>query len=421
MKRYEYLKYAIDKKYYMDIAWFFAFFTILDIKMKDNNYLRYKNNKFEVEYKGNWEELDFVVANEPVYTMVDKLTIDKTMISTIKSPITSTIGRYFANKLLLEYPFGNKFEYIDGSISIKDIEKNIANGLIDNTIRVKEYTTFVDSVNYMKNLSRIVTVSATYKNILPPDGIEKFKKDKLAEYDKKYGPNWKKDRVKVLEFKEELKNFDKEWLKDDPSYGKLTSGKITDNTRVKMYLTFGDESGFDSSKGEFEFIENSLLENYPKDSKKLTAMYNTARSGSYERGKETQKGGVAAKEILRSTSGLSIKGDDCGSKKGMTYKVTKDIADSLKGRYLISGSKAILIEDPDKYIGKEIEIRSPMYCLNKNDSFCATCVGKILAMQKDGIAMSVLNISEVITTTNMKKMHDTQLRLVEINLENILV
>ena len=421
MKRYEYLKYAIDKKYYMDIAWFFAFFTILDVKMKDNNYLRYKNNKFEVEYKGNWEELDFVVANEPVYTMVDKLTIDKTMISTIKSPITSTIGRYFANKLLLEYPFGNKFDYIDGSISIKDIEKNIANGLIDNTIRVKEYTTFVDSINYMKNLSRIVTVSATYKNILPPDGIEKFKKDKLAEYDKKYGPNWKKDRVKVLEFKEELKNFDKEWLKDDPSYGKLTSGKITDNTRVKMYLTFGDESGFDSSKGEFEFIENSLLENYPKDSKKLTAMYNTARSGSYERGKETQKGGVAAKEILRSTSGLTIKGEDCGSKKGMTYNVTKDIAESFRGRYLLQNGKPVLIDNPEKYIGKTIQVRSPMYCLNTNDSYCSTCVGKVLSMQKDGLSMAVLNISEVITTTNMKKMHDTQLKLVDIKLENILL
>jgi len=421
MKRYDYFKYAISKSYHMDIAWFFTCFTILDEKMKDTKYLRYQNKRFEVEVNGKWEELDFITAGDIIFVMTDKLLVDKSMISTVKSPITSTIGRFIANKLLLEHPFGTKFDYIDGNISISDIEKEIATGLLETTIRVKQLTTFVDSVNYMKNLSRIVSVSATPKNVLPPDGIEKFKKDKLKEYDTKYGVNWRKDRVKVLEFKEELKNYDKEWLKDDPSYGKLTSGKITNNTRVKMYLTFGDESGFDSSGKNFEFVENSLLENYPKDTKKLAAMYNTARSGSYERGKETQKGGVAAKEILRSTSGLTIKGEDCGSKKGMTYNVTKDIAESFRGRYLLQNGKPVLIDNPEKYIGKTIQVRSPMYCLNTNDSYCSTCVGKVLSMQKDGLSMAVLNISEVITTTNMKKMHDTQLKLVDIKLENILL
>lgn len=420
MRRIDYLVYSIEQQYHMDIAWFFTFFTILDKDMKDTNYLRYKNNRFEVNVKNNWEELDFVVANEPVFNMLDKIIVTKKMISNVKQDTPSTIGRLFANKLLLEYPFKDKFPYEDGNISIKDLEKHIAEGLINGTVNVKQYTTFVDSVNYMKNLSRIVSISATPKNILPPDGIEKFKKDKLAEYDKKYGINWKKDRVKVLEFKEELKNFDKEWLEDDPSYGKLTSGKITNNTRVKMYLTFGDESGFDSSGSNFEFVENSLLEDYPKDKKKLAAMFNTSRSGSFERGKETQKGGVAAKEILRSTSNLGIRGEDCGSKKGMKYLVTKDIAESLNGRYLV-GSKPTLIEKPEKYIGKVIEVRSPMYCLNKNDSFCATCAGKILSMHRDGVALSVLNVSEVITTTSMKKMHDTQLKLLDIKLEDILV
>lgn len=420
MKRLDYLIYAMDKQLHMDVAWFFTYFTILDQNMKDTKYLRYKNNRFEANVNNSWEELDFVVANEPVFSMLDKIIVTKKMTNLVTKDTPSSIGRLLANKLLLEYPFKDRFPYEDGNISIKDLEKHIAEGLINGTVNVKQYTTFVDSVNYMKNLSRIVSISATPKNILPPDGIEKFKKDKMAEYEKKYGPNWKKDRVKVLEFKEELKNFDKEWLKDDPTYGKLTSGKITNNTRVKMFLTFGDESGFDSSGENFEFVENSLLEDYPKDNKKLAAMFNTSRSGSYDRGKETQKGGVAAKEILRSTSNLGIRGEDCGSKRGMKYLVTKDMADSLTGRYLV-GATPKLIENPDKYIGKVVEVRSPMYCLNKNDSFCATCAGKLLSMHRDGVALTVLNISDVITTTSMKKMHDTQLKLIDIKLEDILI
>lgn len=419
MKRYEYLKYAIEKEYFMEIGWFFSFFTILSDKMEPNKYLRYENKRFEVEYNNNWVELDFISAGSVVYSMTDNMIVTKSMISNLDKDTTSTIGRFFANKILLAFPFNNKFPYVNDNLSIKDIEKELANKMIDGVVNVSEYTKFMDGVNYMKNLSRIVSVSATPKNVLPPDGIEKFKKDKLAEYDKKYGPNWKKDRVKVLEFKEELKNFDKEWLKDDPSYGKLTSGKITDNSRVKMYLTFGDESGFDSTGKNFEFVENSLMENYPKDKEKLTAMFNTSRSGSYDRGKETEKGGSAAKEILRSTSSLTIRGEDCGSKKGKKYLVTKNLLDSIKGRYIV-GSKPTLIDNPEKYLGKEIEIRSPMYCLNKNDTFCATCVGKILAMQRDGIALSVLNISNVITTTSMKKMHNTQLKLVGVKLEDII-
>ena len=419
MKRYEYLKHAIKEEYYMDIAWFFSLFSMLSDKMEPNKYLRYNNSKFEVSVNNNWEELDFVHAGAPAFTMLDKILVTRNMISNIKSDITSTIGRYFVNKILLDRPFGNKFDYKDESISVDNIEKELANKLIDGSVNVPEYMKFMDGINYLKNLSRLVTVSATYKNVLPPDGIEKFKKDKLAEYDKKYGPNWRKDRVKVLEFKEELKAYDKEWLKDDPSYGKLTSGKITNNNRVKMYLTFGDESGFDNTGKNFEFVENSLMDNYPKDKKQLAAVFNASRSGSYDRGKETQKGGATAKDILRSTSSLAVRGEDCGSKQGKKYFITKDLLDSIRGRYIV-GNKPILIEDPDKYLGKEITLRSPMYCLNKNDTFCATCVGKVMAMQRDGIALSVLNISNVITTVSMKKMHDTQLKLIDVKLEDIL-
>lgn len=420
MKRYEYLVYSSKQKYYTDIAWFFTFFTVLNKNMEENKYLRHKG-KFEVNVDGRWVELEKIENEYSVFNMTDVITVTKDMISTVNGNVTSTVGRFLANKLLLELPFGNKFDYKDSNISIKSIEKDIANGLIDGNVTVSEYIKFVDSVNYMKGLSRIVSISATPKNILPPDGIEKFKKDLMSKYDKKYGENWKKDRVKVLEFKEELKNYDKEWLKDDPSYGKLTSGKITNNARVKMFLTFGDDSGFDGTGKDFEFVEQSLAENYPKDKEKLTTVFNSSRSGSYNRGKETQKGGVTAKKILRSTSSITIEGKDCGSKQGKVYTITKELLDNLKGRYVIgSGGKATVIDDPKKYLGKTIELRSPMYCLNGNDSFCETCVGEVMAQYKNGISLSTLNISNTILYIPMKKMHDTQIKLVEIKLEDII-
>lgn len=420
MKRYDYLIYSVKNNFLSDIAWYYTFFTILDKGMKENKYLRF-NNVFEVNLNGKWVELEKINTSSSVFSMIDALDVSKDMISNVTTNVKSSVGRFIANKLLLELPFGNKFEYINSNFSIKSIEKLIANGLIDGSVMVNQYIKFVDSVNFMKGLSRITSVSATPKNILPPDGIEKFKSNLMKEYDKKYGKDWVKDRVKVIEFKEELKAYDKEWLKDDPSYGKLTSGKITNNARVKMFLTFGDESGFDVNDGEFEFVEQSLNETYPKDKDKLTTIFNSSRSGSYNRGKETQKGGTVAKKILRATSNVTIEGKDCGSKRGKYYTITKNLLENIKGRYVIeSGGKVTKIEDPKKYLGKTIQLRSPMYCLNKNDSFCINCVGEVMAQYKNGISLSTLNISNTILYIPMKKMHNTQVKMVEAKLEDII-
>lgn len=415
MKRYDYFKYAMSKEYYMDLSWLYLCFGVLSSKMTPTKYLKYEDG-FRVDIDGQWLELDNAVDNLPLFTMLDNIEVTKDMISNIKSNTTSTIGRFLANKILLEYPLGNTIEYINSNISVGKLEDIIASGLLSGEIKVDQYVKFVDSVNYMKNLSRMVSVSATPKNILPPAGLDKFKKDKMREYDEKYGKEWKQNRLRVLEFKEELKNYDKEWLKDDPSYGKLTSGKIVNNARVKMYLTFGDEVGFDNTGKTFQFVENSLMEGYPKDKEKLAAMYNSSRSGSYDRGKETQKGGIAAKQILRSTSSLNIVDGDCGSKKGKVYIVTNELLESIKGRYIISGNKVELIEDPSKYLGKNIVMRSPMYCLSKGGTFCSVCMGKVMSNYKSGLSLATLNVSSKILGSSLKRMHDTQVKTVNIDM-----
>jgi hypothetical protein len=152
-------------------------------------------------------------------------------------------------------------------------------------------------------------------------------------------------------------------------------------------------------------------------------MFNTARAASFDRGHETQKGGATAKDILRATSAITITMNDCKVKYGKTVLVTKDILKGLVGRAVIINGKSTILKSKDdvaKYLGKYIEIRSPQYCKEKNGKICKICAGEYLAMNPDGINLAVTNISEVILTASLKKMHNAQVSTVPVDITDVI-
>lgn len=400
MNKIEYLKYSIKEKLHCNLDWVFTFFTKVDYNTT-KKYIE-KNNSLFVKVNDELVELSDVNTKEPIFSIKDSVTIDNEWLSNVSSKIDTTIGRLLANSILIENNFGNVIPYINKSFSIKELEFQIGTNMRLGNITVDQYLKFGNSVNYISSFSKIVSISATSKSVLPPPDISKKKKEIQKKYDERYGPKWRSNRTLINQYLDELKQIDKDWIKDDPSYGKLMSGKIVNNSRVKMYLTFGGESGFDKKSGSTVLVDNSLTEQYPKSKKELAAMFNSSRSGSFDRGHETQKGGAAAKDILRSTSSILVEKGDCGTKKGNKLLVTKNNYKNLYGRYLISGEK---IDNGEKYIGQIIEIRSPMFCLNKGSNFCSICSGDILAGNPDGISLRLLEVSNTLLTLALKSMH----------------
>jgi hypothetical protein len=297
-----------------------------------------------------------------------------------------------------------------------DLETIIAKHMSNDIITVPQYLEFINACSYLHGLSRITTYASTERTMLPPKGITEFKKKLVKEMLTKYGEDWVKDQSKIVEFETALKAYDAEWLKDDPTMGKMTSGKAS-SARSKLYLTFGSEVGFDKKSGQAALVENSLLEGFPKDKQLLTNMFNTSRSGSYDRGKETQKGGSAAKDILRAVSSLTISDGDCGTSVGKTVIVTANNVSNLLDRYIILPNKTSeLITEPEQYLGKVITIRSPQYCREKGNKFCAICASKSIANYKTGIAILVTDISSIMLATSMSAMHFKPIQTLEFNI-----
>jgi len=403
------------------LKWYYSLFSIPIRDNYENDFLKLENNKYLVKYNNTWIELtDVKYDKQPVLKMTDVITLEPNTLTNQNEVVKTTIGIAIVNKLLLADTFNTSILYINNSISIKMLEKIIVKLLQEEKITVDSYIKYVNATLFFRGLSRLVTVASSYKAIMPPPKIKEYKATVNKEMIEKYGVNWTKDRALVIEFENKLKAYDDAWLKDDPTYGKAVSGKVKNDARPKQFLTFGAESGFDETGTIVNLVENSLEEGYPKDIKLLAAMYNSSRAGSFYRGAETQKGGSAAKDSLRATSGITIIEGDCGTTIGKSILVTSSMSENLNGRYLIENKKPVRIDNPVSLIGKTIELRSPQYCKADGGHICAVCVGDLMSKYPNGIPLLITAVGNVLLTSSLKKMHKSNKSNIAFDIRKVL-
>lgn len=374
--------------------------------------------------KGEIEKIEDSKPNEPLFVFKDKITIDETWASNVKEKLITSIGNVLFNRLCILTSFGNKMQFFTGRVSVEKIEDIISLKLKDTPAKgeersnsffyVDEYVKFTNSLELINTLSQLCTWSATPKNITPPKGIEKFKESLNKEYEGKLN-----NPVILAEYEAKLKEFDAEYLKDDPSNDTFITKKMRENSRKKLFLTIGGETGFEDNIN-FTTIKSSLNEGWSTDPKVFSAMMNNLRSGSFARGAETVKGGVAAKVLLRAANSYKIVDDDCGTKLGIRRIYNNKNINYLIGRKIFSGNNTIsidTIEEAKQYIGKNLIVRSPMFCKSPKETICINCASKALSQYKTGITIPLTEISAIILATSMSKIHSTTLSIAKLDLD----
>lgn len=218
------------------------------------------------------------------------------------------------------------------------------------------------------------------------------------------------DSLVLAEYEKELKAFDDDYLKGDPSRGKFVAGKVVNIHRKKLFLTLGKEVlSFDGKS--VHTVVNSLNEGVDHNNKEdFVAAMNSLRVGSYSRGAETVKGGVDTKILGRFGDTITIEDTDCGSTMGVDHLVTNDNLVSFVGGYLLEKGKPKLINDVSDlgaYLGKTIKMRSPARCWmpSSDEKLCRVCSGENLFKYKDGMGIPMKEIGGIILNTSMKAMH----------------
>jgi hypothetical protein len=435
MKKLEYLKLAIEEKRYRFISWFTRCFTLTTEVSGSGKEapvylepLRFKwgygfyNKDFELIH------LEDTDPNQPLFNYKEIITVDDAWCGNIEGVIETTIGRLMLNIISISTPFNNKLPYFNKRFSVKEIESIIAKRIVSNpgveassliavtpdSIYVSEYVAFMDTLTFLEQLSILFTHAATPKNTVAPPGIIEFRNKLEAKYKGKLS-----DPIELAKFNKELDGYANDYLKDDPSYGKFLKGKVRDPAYKKLHMSIGVENGFNENVRQ-EPIVRSLSEGWTKDPREFVMQMNSIRSGSYARGAETVNGGVAAKVILRAANNFVIKDTDCGSLLGLERLYTKDTISQIVGDYLINEEQEpTLIENEEqasRYLGKVIRLRDPAFCQMEGDTLCRVCAGTRLSENPTGLAIPLTEISAVMLTASLKKMHGTVLSTAEIDI-----
>lgn len=423
MTKSEYLKLCIQNRCYTELSWLVGILGIIS-DTKPSKYLDITYTASGYSYLDSSNQLVRIsdALTQPLFTPTEKITIDSTWTKLVSEPTETTVGRLLANMVCLYEAFNTKLPYINKKFTVSTIESIVAPKLNSNPtddnydpnlIYVRDYIKFVDNVQYLSNLSSVVVISATPKIITKPEGLEEFIAQLVIKYKGKLS-----SPVELANFETELKDFDDKYLKDDPAYGIFISGKVKNIARKKLFLTIGAELDFEE-KATVEPIISSLADGWNLNTKEFRLMMNGTRYGSFSRGAETVKGGVTFKTLIRATNNLKIVEADCGTKLTLPRTYYQHNIHKLVDRSIVIKGTTIPIETLEQakqYLDQPVQLRSAAYCKLEGDRICSTCAGKKISHHKDSLAILLSEISAIILTAALKKMHGTVLSTAKIDL-----
>lgn len=338
------------------------------------------------------------------FDIYDKLLIGPKDIVNWTSPTKgeTTIGRFLLNYFLLASVFGDAISYVNDQWNTKSIEKDIATGIMNDSISVSQYRKYIDHGYFISHFAELCVPTVTEKSFTTDPNIAKRKEELLEQYKDQLD-----DPIIIEKIESELIAMDKAWLKDDPAAGfhDANAKKSYGIHRKKMFITVGGIESFDTDGASYNFINNSLDEGW--DANDLDVIANETRKGSYNRGAETQKGGAQTKYILRVFQDVSITADDCGTTSTVKHTITTANAKNYVGRTIRVGTKFIELDENSvkSYIGKQVNLRSPMACKTL-DGLCHVCSGKKFGQSGiDAIGTRAIGISSKFMMASMKAFH----------------
>lgn len=344
----------------------------------------------------------------PIYKTQDQFMLEKGMIESYNGPpIKTDVGKFLLNRVVLANAVGDKIPYMNKKIGCGDTDDAIADLIMKKKIGRKEYNAYIDAAYWLCSEGSIFVPTWSVKSIGTDPRIKKKKEELLAALGDNPNP------TRIAEIEKELVEMDKEYLKGDPSevfWGAVGNSAYTEE-RKKSWIMFGLTPSFGET-GKYEFVAESLEEGWSSNT--VAACANDIRRGSYGRGKETAKGGEQTKYVLRIFQNVKVAEDDCGTKKGLPVLITEANYKQYVDRYLMDG-KLTTADWLKSQIGKQIVIRSPMYCQTKGFNYCAKCCGEIIrTLGLDAAGMQALDLTGNFTTIAMKSIHKSGITVVEI-------
>lgn len=447
MDKKQYYLAAMRNDTYLITAWNIACFSLLAESFDDwhkNPYpyrlVQQSNGYFYVNPENTTElvKLDNAPAGKPLFARNELIELVPGDLINVIKPVTTTYGNVLANQVLLVYAFGNKIPFQVGRFNAAKIEVMIEQRLVNTpytdeekllfreqqerteplkqAITVEEYLRFANGAYSLVGYTQVFTPGDTRKTMTPPPGVVELRNQLVeANKDKLH------DRTVVADIATKLQAHDAAYLKGDRGLDFLITDKSKKIVRSRLHLMYGAETGIEE-KVDVDLIQKSLTEGWEVE--KFPEMNNALRAGSYYRGKLTELGGAAVKEIFRAAGNLTMTGADCGSSIGLPSYFRSEDYERLLGFTAINHDASltkITEENYTHYVDRDILLRSPLTCKFEHTDFCATCIGDRLANNPTGMAMAAVEYGSAFLGIFMSAAHSKGIQTAKLNLKDVLI
>ena len=303
--------------------------------------------------------------------------------------ITTTAGKIMFNSVLPDF-----FDFLDIEVTKKSVGKIFI--AIAKHGTANDYAKTIDSM--MKIGFRTATLyprSFSIDMLEMPASIMKLKDELRKE----------KDILKQQEIIDKMTSLLKEHIKKNNKdlYQQIESGAAKGIGQLRQLLVckgiLSDPQG-----NILPAIASSIGEGYqPEEYFEASA---AARAGLISTAKLTAYGGYTYRKMVYVMNNMEadIKNVDCGTRKMLKIKLTKDLYSRMQGRYVQEEFGKPIVPISEDMIGDVISLRSPIYC--KSLKVCRTCYGDLMKQLKSkhiGLiaAQEVASLSEKI----MKSRH----------------
>ena len=396
-------------------------YQLVKSNMRDSNY-------YCVDPSDTTQLIQLVGTNvtNPLFAIDEPVRFKPNDLKNVKEEIVTTYSAAIINAYVLIYAFGSKIPYMHDmrkgdkldhlivSLAkeyppdfLSQDEQYLADCIAkldpnDPNIYVHELKKYSFALAALPGFSTIAAPAGNTKTMSVNPEIIKRRDVLLQENEGKLH-----DPVVMANIINELATMDMKDFEGDPANGFFIKDKSFFVSRMKAHILYGIEYGMDKTSLTPTVIKTSLSEGIRVTD--LPALVDSSRAASYDRGNQTALAGAGVKEIYRALQNVTVAKSDCDTKLGLLLPIESTNIDELVGRYSVDlgGGKSSLItkEWLTKNIGKNVIVRSPMYCKSPGMSYCPQCIGEAYSKSPTGLHIAGSDILSIFMNDSMKAMH----------------
>lgn len=339
-----------------------------------------------------------------------------------KTDIETTVGSFIFNKFIIEPRFSKFMDYVNYEVTdggLGKLEGALSQLLLTDTITTDDFADYLNRIQWLgMEFHEPLAASFTMRGLKPIESVIK-RRDELIEKNKEALE--KGDIMTMSAIEKELVAMAEKEVGDDPSMDLYYSGARGSISNNYKQLSIVKGPVFNKTIGKYQFIQHSFFEGLRKED--ISAAGTGVINSQYPKSCGTAVSGYKAKQVSSLGQAVVLRKDvpDCHTKGCIEIVIPSSMKSKFLYRYIIDGDKLVMLDSDNinKYVGKKVKLRSIMYC-GCDSGVCLTCAGRLFEkLQIDGIGLTTSTLTGALLNLKMKAMHDSSVKVQEIDLDDM--